>query len=79
MSAVTESGSADPIFVDDARAAALVGISRVWFQRARREGVGPKVYRVGRRCLYRVDELVRWVESGQAARDHIAGPRKQVG
>jgi predicted DNA-binding transcriptional regulator AlpA len=68
-----------PQYVNEIRAAEITGMSRVWFQRARAEGIGPKFFRIGTRICYRLDDLVRWVESGAAGREHVSSPRRKKG
>lgn len=64
-----------PQYVSEIRVAALTGMSRVWLQRARGEGIGPRFFRIGRRVAYRLDDVVKWIESGAAGREHLRSPR----
>lgn len=53
----------DPITVDEVGAELLTDVSRHTFRKLRRSGGGPNVVRVGRRVLYEVAELRRWLAS----------------
>lgn len=54
----------EPISVDTREAARLTGVSGDTLRRLRRKGGrGPRVVRVGRRVLYEVRELRRWLNS----------------
>lgn len=66
--------TSEPIFVDEKIAAAKTGLSVSYLQRARVERIGPKYHRVGRRCLYKLVELVEWIESGKAATETLSTP-----
>ena len=64
-----------PQYINEQRVAAITGMSRIWLQRARAEGIGPRFFKIGRRVCYRLDDIVRWVESGAAGKEHLRGPR----
>jgi predicted DNA-binding transcriptional regulator AlpA len=67
-----------PQYVDEERVAEITGMSRVWFQRARSEGIGPRWVKIARRVAYPLADVVQWIESGAAAREHLSsrGPKK---
>lgn len=54
-------------FIDEKRAAELIGFSRKFLQRHRSQETGPTFYKVGRHVRYRVGELLDWVS------DHKVG------
>lgn len=53
----------DPITVDEVGAERLTDLSKHMYRKLRRAGDGPAVIRVGRRVLYEVRELRRWLAS----------------
>ena len=71
--------SAEPLYVDERRAAAIIGMSVSWMQRARYEKIGPRWYKVARRVRYAVTDLREWGESGRAATEHVSPPRRKAG
>lgn len=58
-------------------AAAYVGCSIATLYRLRQDGKGPRCYRIGRKALYPVEELDRWLEerltNGYVIRTRKAG------
>ncbi|MCX5741697.1 MAG: hypothetical protein NT062_04255 [Proteobacteria bacterium] len=56
-----------PEYVDDRGLSTRTPISRVTWQVMRQKGEGPAFYRVGRRCVYRWDEVANWLESRRVA------------
>lgn len=54
----------EPLAVDAARAAAICGVSRALWWKLDGSGRCPMPIRLGRRCLWRVDELRAWVGAG---------------
>lgn len=42
-------------------AAAFLGVSRSWLNKRRVDGFGPPYLKLGRRVLYDLDDLNRWV------------------
>jgi predicted DNA-binding transcriptional regulator AlpA len=60
-----------PQYIDEKRVSEITGMSRIWLQRARSEGIGPRFYKIGRRVVYRLDDVMRWIESGQAGKEHL--------
>jgi predicted DNA-binding transcriptional regulator AlpA len=62
-------GPVDPLTVDNAGAAKLLGISESHLYALKRTArLGPTPIRLGRCCRYRVSELVEWVNAGCPAR-----------
>lgn len=59
----------DPLLLSDRAAAALLGISRAHLHRLRVAGKLPAPQKLGRRCLWRADELRRWVDAGCPSSD----------
>ena len=61
-------------YVDEWAFAAWIGASIGYVRRLRYEQKGPHVFRVGRLVRYRQtgpDSIAEWVESGQAACEHL--------
>jgi predicted DNA-binding transcriptional regulator AlpA len=59
----------DPLAVDNAGAAKMLGISESHLYALKRTArLGPTPIRLGRCCRYRVSELVEWVNAGCPAR-----------
>lgn len=48
--------------VDTQAAAAYVGLSKSWLQKARVYGEGPKFCKLGRRVVYLLDDLDSWLK-----------------
>lgn len=59
-----------PLAVDAATAARLIGLSRSHFLSLEKQGfIGPRpIQNLGKRCLYCVDELRRWTAAGMPRR-----------
>ncbi len=55
-------GGLEPEYVDDRDLERLSPIRRVTWQQMRVRGTGPRWFKVGRRCLYRLDEVRAWIE-----------------
>ena len=55
-------------YVDDRDLERLTPMKRVTWQQLRARGTGPRWFKIGRRCLYRLDEVRAWIE-----RHSIAG------
>jgi predicted DNA-binding transcriptional regulator AlpA len=56
--------SSESLLVPDIAAAALAGISRAHLHRLRAAGKwGPQAVRLGRKMLYRREELVNWINA----------------
>ncbi len=53
-------------FVSDKEAAAVFGLSRSWFQRARWRGDGPPFIKIGAAVRYDLDTLQGWFASRSA-------------
>lgn len=66
-----------PRYIDEARVSEITGMSQVWLQRARSEGIGPPHKKIARRIVYRVDQVHDWIESGAAADQHVSPPRRR--
>ena len=49
-------------YIDDRELVKRTSISRVTWQVWRTRGKGPPHYRVGRRCLYKWDEVSEWLK-----------------
>ncbi len=64
MNAIEQTRALEPWAVNAASAANLLGISRAHFLRLRAAGNVPEPVRIGRRVLWRIDELRDWLESG---------------
>lgn len=65
-----------PQYIDEKRVSDMTGMSRIWLQRARSEGIGPRYFKIGRRVAYRLDHVVVWIESGAASKEHLSSPRR---
>ena len=74
VTSVSESHSF-PRYINEARVAEIIGVSQVWLQRARSEGIGPRHKKIARRVVYRLDQVLEWVESGASAREHLSKVR----
>ena len=64
-----------PLYISEQQVAHETGMSRIWLQRARTEGIGPPFRRIGRRVVYRFAAVLEWIESGQAGKEHLSSPR----
>lgn len=49
-------------YVDDRDLECLTPIKRVTWQQLRARGTGPRWFKIGRRCVYRLDEVRAWIE-----------------
>lgn len=56
-----------PEYVDDRDLERLTPIKRVTWQLMRAKGNGPRWFKIGRRCLYKLVDVRLWIE--QHARD----------
>jgi hypothetical protein len=52
-------------YCDQDAAAAFVCLSPRTLEKLRCTGTGPAFFKIGKRCLYRVEDLVAWVESNR--------------
>jgi predicted DNA-binding transcriptional regulator AlpA len=59
----------EPFAVDATEAARLCGVSRAHWWKLDSSGRCPAPIRLGRRCLWRVDELRAWMAAGCPPRD----------
>jgi excisionase family DNA binding protein len=66
---MTETPAPAPLLVDAREAAALTGISRSHFLALNSSGRVPQPVRLGRRTLWRREELAAWIEAGCPSRD----------
>ena len=65
-------------FLDDRDLERLTPIKRVTYQVMRAQGIGPKYFRIGTRCVYKWSDVVEWIESGAAAKQHVSRPRRSA-
>jgi predicted DNA-binding transcriptional regulator AlpA len=65
----------EPLYVDEQRAADLIGMTKRYLERARYEGIGPRAFKIGRMVRYAVADLRAWVESGASAKVHLISAR----
>jgi predicted DNA-binding transcriptional regulator AlpA len=75
-----EPGSASqphPEWIGEEDVAKMTGMSRAWFQRARDERIGPHWEKIARRVRYLRADVVHWIQSGVAAREHLSSPRSK--
>jgi excisionase family DNA binding protein len=63
-----------PLLVRDVEAARLLGISRGSFRKLHDQGKVPAPIRLGRRVLWRVAELIAWLDVGRPPRDRWEWP-----
>lgn len=54
-----------PTFIDTNQFASLTGRSKRTVEHARLAGNGPPYYKLGRRVVYRLDEVLTWVHAQQ--------------
>ena len=52
----------EQMLLDTDAVAALVGLSRQWFVKARISGIGPRYLKIGRRIVYRHADVLAWLE-----------------
>lgn len=55
--------SVEKQYITEKEAAALTGLSRQWFSRARWEGNGPKFIKLGNAVRYDLGELHAWLKA----------------
>ena len=48
--------------IDDRMVAQVTGLALGTIRNKRGDGTGPPYYRVGRRCVYRLSEVLAWME-----------------
>jgi hypothetical protein len=63
-------------YVDDRDLQRLTSIKRVTWQLMRAKGNGPRWFKIGRRCLYKLVEVRQWIE--QHARDGESPPGARI-
>lgn len=49
-------------YVDDRDLEQLTPLRRVTWQQMRTRGTGPRWYKIGRRCVYKLVEVRKWIE-----------------
>jgi excisionase family DNA binding protein len=54
----------EPLLIPDTAAAALAGVSRATWQRLRAAGKLPPAVRLGRKVLWRREEIAAWIAGG---------------
>ncbi len=59
-----ETANRAPLLLGATETADLLSISRTSFYRLRSQGLLPLPVRLGRRCLWRVEEVQHWVKEG---------------
>lgn len=59
-----QTAKSEPVFKSSDEAAELLRLHPGTLRRLRAAGKGPKYGRAGSKVLYRVDDLLAWVESG---------------
>ena len=65
----------EPFAVDAIGAARLCGVSRAMWWKLDSSGRCPAAIRLGRRCLWKVDELREWLAAGCPPRDRWKAER----
>jgi predicted DNA-binding transcriptional regulator AlpA len=65
----------ETLAVDAAGAARMCGVSRAMWWKLHSSGRCPAPIRLGRRCLWRVDELRQWLADGCPPRDRWKAER----
>lgn len=53
----------ETLFCDDRELAKRTGLSRSYWAQMRCRDQGPAYRKIGRRCLYRWDEVLAWIEA----------------
>lgn len=61
-----------PMYLSEDEVAEMTSMSPEWFQRARREKIGPRWINIARNVRYPLTDVLRWIESGDAAREHVS-------
>ena len=54
--------------IDDKVVAQITGLAIGTIRNKRSDGTGPPFYRVGRRCVYRLSEVLSWMEARKVER-----------
>lgn len=74
-----DNSTESPLLVDAPAAARLLGIGKSLFWSMHSSGrLGPLPIRLGRRTLWRKDELTAWIKAGCPARDQWQTMREEV-
>ena len=63
MSSVAARSAALPPYMSTKQVAAYTGLSISFFEASRLRGDGPPYIRMGRRVLYKLDSLLKWIDS----------------
>lgn len=65
-------------WMSEAEVAKMTRLSRIWFLRAREEGIGPHYDKIASRVRYLRADVERWIQSGEAARARLTSrpPKK---
>ncbi len=59
---MTKDARREPEYVDDRVLEQVTPIKRVTWQQLRARGTGPRWFKIGRRCLYKLDDVREWIE-----------------
>lgn len=54
--------------IDEKAVAQITGLALGTIRNKRGDGTGPPFYRVGRRCVYRLTEVLSWMEARKVDR-----------
>ena len=73
-----DTGNRAPLLLGAKETATLLSISRTSFHRLRTQGLVPMPVRLGRRCLWRVEELQQWVKEGCPPVDRWEAMKSEV-
>jgi len=68
--ATEPSANPEPVFISEQELARLTTLSRTTLQTMRREGGGPPFARLGRRVVYRLADVDRWIHERTLSQDH---------
>lgn len=76
MQASDSSATSEAEYVDERVLAQRTPLARVTWQKMRADETGPPYYKVGRRCLYRWDEVTAWLDSTRVTPNSPELPRR---
>ncbi len=72
-----ETMQVEPLLVDAKQAASMLGIGRSHFLALSNSGkIGPMAHKLGKRSLYSVKELDKWVDAGMPPRQRWIEEKK---
>jgi len=54
--------------IDEKEVALVIGLALGTIRNKRGDGTGPPYYRVGRRCVYRLSDVLSWMEARKVDR-----------